>query len=125
MNSPDDLTRDSYDRYAAEYARLYFETRALDSEMNSFLALLPPNPVLLDAGSGPGHQARYFASRGALAVGIDNSLPMLREGLQRDPDLALVCGDLLALPFSNRCFDGTWARASLIHLHDEALEESL
>ena len=121
----DALTRDAYDRYAATYADLYFGTRALDADMDAFLALLPPHPVILDAGCGPGHQAFYFASRGAVAFGIDNSLPMLREGRRREGRLLLVQGDLLQLPLPDRSLDGVWARASLIHMDDDALRQAL
>lgn len=93
--------------------------------MDAFLSLLPPSPMLLDAGCGPGHQARYFQSRGAAAIGLDYSLPMLLEGRSRDPSLKLVSGSMLALPFPTGSFHGVWARASLIHMDDRAHRTSL
>jgi SAM-dependent methyltransferase len=120
-----DETRNSYDRFAAAYTQRYFETRGLDAEMDRFLAWLPPAPVILDAGCGPGHLMRYLAKDQAVCVGVDYSLSMLEEGRRRDPLLRLAAGDLLSLPFLPDSFDGVWARASLIHLdlasHREAL----
>jgi SAM-dependent methyltransferase len=120
-----DLTQDSYDRFAAAYAERYFETRGLDEEMDRFLSWLPPSPRILDAGCGPGHLLRYLARNGALCVGVDYSLFMLKEGRRRDPRLLLTVGDLLALPVPSASFDGIWARASLIHLTKAEHEKSL
>ncbi|MBW3624627.1 MAG: class I SAM-dependent methyltransferase, partial [Armatimonadetes bacterium] len=116
----DAVTRRTYDRFASRYTERYFHTRALDEEMDRFLAHFPPSPILFDAGCGPGHQAQYFDTKGARAVGLDYSFPMLREGRRRNPHLRLVHGDLLALPFLDHTFDGIWARASLLHMEDAA-----
>lgn len=93
--------------------------------MDAFLSRFPSHPTVLDAGCGPGHQARYFDSRGATAVGLDYSSAMLREGRNNDPGLRLVQGDMTALPFPAATFDGVWARASLIHMSPETHGESL
>jgi SAM-dependent methyltransferase len=112
----DRVTLETYDRFAPNYTSRYFATRALDDEMERFLSYLPPTPRILDAGCGPGHQSLYFTGNGALAVGLDYSFPMLREGKTRVSNLTLVQGDLLMLPFPPNSFDGIWARASLLHM---------
>jgi ubiquinone/menaquinone biosynthesis C-methylase UbiE len=93
--------------------------------MTALMSSLPPQPVVLDAGCGPGHLARFLEARGAFAVGLDYSDPMLREGKRRRPEARLLQGDLVALPFRDRCFHGVWARASLIHLDDLAHRQAL
>src|SRR5579872_4463972 len=121
----DASTRETYDRFAEAYTKRYYETRALDAEMDGFLTHLPPAPTILDAGCGPGHQSRYFNAHGARSIGIDFSEPMLVEGRRRDPGVSLVCGDLQAVPVATASIDGVWARASLIHMDNDAVARAL
>ena len=69
------------------------------------------NCPTLDVGTGTGKLARDLARRGAGAVGVDLTLPMMAQGraeLAGDPagpQVHFVCGDALTLPFP----DGTFA----------------
>lgn len=64
----------------------------------------------LEVGSGAGAGARWLATRGAWAVGLDLSERQLRHshGLDRTEGVAVpvVCGDAARLPFADASFDG-------------------
>ncbi len=60
--------------------------------------------TLLDVGSGTGHFARYFNHAGLRVVGVDISLPMLREAA-RIGSPSSVLGNARCLPFDDQSFD--------------------
>lgn len=77
------------------------------------LAAPPVNGRTLDVGTGTGDFLPELASwaRAGLAVGVDFTLPMMREGQPKIAPLAqagraaFVGGDALRLPFPDDCFD--------------------
>jgi demethylmenaquinone methyltransferase / 2-methoxy-6-polyprenyl-1,4-benzoquinol methylase len=60
---------------------------------------------VLDVGAGTGVSTVELARDGAFAVGVDMSLGMLRAGRRTRPDVPLVAGDALRLPFPDASFD--------------------
>lgn len=51
--------------------------RGRDARLVADLATVGPDDIVLDIGCGPGTAARHAASRGADAIGLDPSAPML------------------------------------------------
>ena len=117
-------TIDWYDRNAQKYAE---SARVVPEQaIESFLELMPPDPRVLDAGSGSGRDSRAFNARGARVVGADVSEGLLDVARRDIPDVEFVHGDFRALPFEDAVFDGVWSRASLVHLETVAdVEKSL
>lgn len=66
---------------------------------------LQPGERVLDLGAGTGVSTRELARSGAFVVGVDISLGMLAVGRRDRPDVHLVAGDALALPFPDHIFD--------------------
>lgn len=64
-----------------------------------------PGQRILDLAAGTGTSSRPFAEAGALVVPADLSEGMLTVGKQRQPELAFVNADALALPFADGAFD--------------------
>jgi len=64
-----------------------------------------PGERVLDLAAGTGVSTEELARSGALAVGLDISLGMLRAGRETRPAVTLVAGDALALPFRDGVFD--------------------
>lgn len=64
-----------------------------------------PGQVILDLAAGTGTSTHPFAERGATVIPADLSEGMLVEGKRRQPDLAFVNADALALPFADDTFD--------------------
>jgi SAM-dependent methyltransferase len=59
---------------------------------------------LLDVGSGTGHFARFFNCLGLDVIGLDISLPMVREAARRGGP-PMVLGNALQLPWDDGSFD--------------------
>ncbi|HCT75944.1 MAG TPA: demethylmenaquinone methyltransferase [Micromonosporaceae bacterium] len=66
---------------------------------------LKAGEVVLDLGAGTGVSTQELARSGAYVVGLDISLGMLSVGRRTRPEVPLVAGDALALPFPDNTFD--------------------
>lgn len=64
-----------------------------------------PGERVLDAGAGTGASTVELVADGGYAVGVDISLGMLAAGRLARPELPLLAGDALALPFGDAAFD--------------------
>ena len=104
-----------YDQNAREYAESSYKVTPA-TLINRFIELLPPNPVILDAGCGAGKDSRVFNKLGARVTGIDLSKGLIKEARKRNPTVNFEEGNFLNLRFENASFDGVWAHASLVHL---------
>ncbi len=87
-------------------------------------ALFRGGRLALDLGCGPARIAIAVAGMGPglFMIGVDLSLPMLRQAracIRQDgvrERLALVCASATALPFRDRCFDRVMSNSLLHHL---------
>ncbi len=79
-------------------------------------------PVLIDVGTGTGMFAAALARSGDVArtVGIDPSVAMLREAMQRSwhPGVQYIAGDAAALPVADARFDLALLSRVIHHLPD-------
>jgi demethylmenaquinone methyltransferase/2-methoxy-6-polyprenyl-1,4-benzoquinol methylase len=77
---------------------------------------------VLDVATGTGDLALALASAGARSVvGLDFAAPMVRAAAAKvrgHPDVALVVGDALCLPFANAQFDACTAAFGLRNMAD-------
>ena len=82
---------------------------------------------VLEAGSGPAHDALVFALRGAEVTALDISQTALdlAEQIYFDLDLPLtaVHADATAMPFDDHTFDVAFNAGVLEHFPDEQLEQ--
>jgi SAM-dependent methyltransferase len=71
----------------------------------------------VDIGCGTGRWLRWSVERGARAVGVDLSIPMLRE-VARKPEITgrVVCGDGLRAPFRTGSADVVVSTLALGHM---------
>jgi ubiquinone/menaquinone biosynthesis C-methylase UbiE len=119
----------SYDRIAEHYATEYFDElnrKPFDCDLlTRFAQRLPANAKVCDIGCGPGHIARYLASRGLNSTGVDLSPAMVATAQRLSPELHFVHGDMLSLPFQDHWFAGITAFYSLIHIERELLPRAL
>ena len=93
--------------FGEEYLDLYPHRDVASARREAAFALahLPgqPNP-LLDLCCGSGRHSIPLAEAGSPPVGLDYSAPLLDLARQRDRHLALVRGDMRALPFRDGAF---------------------
>ena len=75
---------------------------------------------ILDLAAGTGTSSRPFADAGAFVVAADLSVGMLAVGRQRQPQLAFVNADALALPFADGVFDAVTISFGLRNVEDVA-----
>jgi demethylmenaquinone methyltransferase/2-methoxy-6-polyprenyl-1,4-benzoquinol methylase len=66
---------------------------------------LSPDERVLDIAAGTGVSTAELARSGAYPVGLDLSLGMLAAGHAARPEVPLLAGDALALPFADGSFD--------------------
>lgn len=117
----DEKTLDYYRENAEDFIK-----RTKDTEFNSmqdrFVKQLEPHARILDFGCGSGRDALAFRKRGFQVEAIDGT-----EAFARQAELlGIPSRHLLYNQFEdeNR-FDGIWACASLLHLSDEELSDTL
>ncbi len=116
---PDETTRDSYDRLAAEYTRRIagelagkpFDRDLLDAFAASTIKLGP----VYDLGCGPGHVAAYLHERGVEVTGIDLSSAMVDQARALRPGLRFRQGSMTDLD-ERACLGGIVAFYSVIHI---------
>lgn len=73
---------------------------------------------LLDIATGPGYVAAAARRRGAHAVGVDFSAPMVGKAKELFPQVEFREGDALDLPFPDSMFDRVVMNFGLLHLSD-------
>jgi len=111
-----DVYEDCGDRWAATRRPV----RRADA--GAFAAAVAPERVRVDLGCGAG---RYSLDIGPRAVGLDAARAMLEQCRRAAPGIALVQGDLEALPFGRRSLGGAWANMSYHHLPSARLPMAL
>jgi len=77
---------------------------------------LRPGIRLLDMATGPGYVAAAAAARGARAVGIDFSAPMVARARELNPAVEFQEGDAEALSFADASFDAVVMNFGILHL---------
>lgn len=109
-----------YDDNAEGFAE---RTRTLDLRhlYETFLAHVPPNGAVLDAGCGSGRDSKAFLERGFEVTAIDASKSMatLAERYLGQPVAHMRFQDV---PWEGE-FDGIWACASLLHVPKNELPQ--
>ncbi len=79
---------------------------------------LRPGERVLDVGAGTGVSTEELSRSGAFAVGADLSTGMLRAGHRVRPEVPLLAGDALRLPFADATFDAVTISFALRNVVD-------
>ncbi|GAA1736607.1 demethylmenaquinone methyltransferase [Luedemannella helvata] len=113
-----------FDGVAEKYDRTntilsFGQDRSWRTQTRRALAL-QPGERCLDLAAGTGVSTQELARSGATVVGADLSLGMLTAGRRRRPDVPLLAGDALALPFADESFDAVTISFGLRNVVDTA-----
>jgi SAM-dependent methyltransferase len=124
---PEHVVAAGYDRVAARYAD--WQTRVVgdprDLYIERLLSRLPPNPDILEIGSGGGVEPTpTFARRGRL-VGVDISRVQIERARATVPDGQFMHGNILDAQFDDESFDAVVALFVLTHIPTTALPDLL
>jgi SAM-dependent methyltransferase len=120
-----DDTRSSYDTVARRYAQEIageLEDKPFDREfLDRFAQSLGGRGRVVELGCGPAHVAAYLSQRGVDVSGLDLSPQMVVEAKRLFPDVEVIVGDMLALPFADASLAGLVSFYSIIHFDDDQL----
>lgn len=107
----------SYDVVAEAYERVHAARFAEPARDLMGLAGVGPGDRVLDVGTGTGVAGQEALDRGALVLGIDQSVGMLAVGQKHRPQVPFVAAEAIDLPFRNGTFDVAVGNFVLAHFH--------
>jgi ubiquinone/menaquinone biosynthesis C-methylase UbiE len=105
----------AYDDVAETYERIHAPRLAEPARDLVELAAVAPGAAVLDVGCGTGVAAKAAIDAGARAVGIDESMGMLRVGRGARPSVPVAGAEVIDLPFRDVAFDAVIANFVLAH----------
>lgn len=79
---------------------------------------LSPKAIILEGGCGLGQNLFSLHKMGYDALGIDYASDTVVRVKKYHPELSLICGDVMALPFPDNYFDGYWSLGVIEHFYD-------
>lgn len=115
----DEETGKTIKTYNETVEQYYERTRNLKTSMeilDRFSGLLPAGARILDAGCGPGRDAKLFTDKGFRVVGIDLAERMIEFAKKVAPKAEFRVMDLRHLAFGDSSFDAVWFNASLLNI---------
>jgi SAM-dependent methyltransferase len=120
--STGDPTIDYYNQHGAQFAARTM-SRTLDQIYPRFYSLLKPGAHILEAGCGPGRDAKAFLDRGYKVTAFDASqtLAQMAEQLIGQPVRVMRFEELE----DREEYDGVWASASLLHVPSSKIDDAL
>lgn len=95
--------------------------KPLDRALLEVVAERCAGGLIVDVGCGPGHVARYLATRGAHVEGIDLSPAMVEEARASHPEITFREADMFALPYEPATVRGIVAFYTLVHVRSDEL----
>ncbi|MBN1941507.1 MAG: class I SAM-dependent methyltransferase [Candidatus Diapherotrites archaeon] len=115
----------TYNETVEEY---YKKTKGLKSsrrELNEFTKFLPKNAKILDAGCGPGRDAKLFSDKGFEVIGIDLAEKMIEFAKKLVPKADFRIMDFRELGFKANGFDAVYFNAALLNVKKQDAEKTL
>ena len=118
-------TRASYDAVAKRYAEeiaTELANKPFDRDfLNRFAESVKGRGKVVELGCGPAHVSAYLAEQGVDMTGLDLAPQMVEQATRLFPDLDVIVGDMLHLPFADGSLAGLIAFYSIIHFDDDQL----
>jgi cyclopropane fatty-acyl-phospholipid synthase-like methyltransferase len=110
-------TQESYNLSATKYRNKFENYAPYRSCIEKFISLLPPNSRILDAGCGPGINAKRFVEHNLKVTGIDFSTEMIKLAKENCPEGKFIAADLKDISFDVK-YDAVCASFVIVHMTD-------
>jgi len=110
-----ETTKQSYEMTAKVFSQNVAHLAPSES-IEKFIALLPPQPKIIDIGCGSGRDAKIFTEKGIDVLGVDFSSHLLEIAKEHAPLARFELMDIEKLDLPEASFDGVWAACSLLHI---------
>ncbi|MGP8079729.1 MAG: class I SAM-dependent methyltransferase [Dehalococcoidales bacterium] len=117
-------TQESYNLSAENYRKRFENYAPYLSSIEKFISLLPPNSRILDAGCGPGINAKRFVEHHHKVTGIDFSSEMIRLAKENCPDGKFIAADLKDIRQDVK-YDAVCASFVIVHMTDAETDRFL
>ena len=117
-------TQEAYNLSAEKYRKRFENYAPYRSSIEKFISLLPPNSRILDAGCGPGINAKRFVEHNHVVTGIDFSIEMIRLAKENCPGGEFQAADLKDIRLDTK-YDAVCASFVIVHLTDNETDRFL
>lgn len=123
LTRDEELTRQSYDKNAAIWARTHMSPYFWKEEMKLFHNYLPDGRIL-EIGCGGGRDARELIEMGYDYLGTDVSKGLIGQAKIYNPTAEFLHSSVYDLNF-DEIFDGFWCAAVLLHVPKRRINNAL
>jgi len=117
-------TQESYNLSATKYRNKFENYAPYRSSIGKFISLLPPKCQILDAGCGPGINAKCFVEHNHVVTGIDFSSEMIRLAKQNCHDGTFITADLKDISPDVK-YEAVCASFVIVHMTDAETDRFL
>lgn len=111
--------KSTYNQIAGDYFKEHQSNAewlgSIYNYLDTFISLLKPGSLVLDAGCGPGFHLKYLMQEGFKVIGIDFSERMIEIAKQETPKGDFKVMDVRDLSGLDEKFDGIFAHAVILH----------
>ena len=112
--------RDGYKTIANQYLDGRNKTSKDVQLLDNFMAALPKNAKVLDAGCGAGIPVARILGERFDVTGVDFSEAQIKLAKENVPNATFICQDMTELDFPKNHFDGICSYYAVIHLQGNA-----
>ncbi len=122
-----EIVREGYNKAAEKIKEIWGLERDGLEEMEpfyEFMARIPLDGQILDAGCGNGSYSRYLSEKFNV-IGVDISEKQIELAKQNAPKAEFICRDMTNLDFPDEFFDGILSYYAIIHVPRDEQYDSL
>jgi len=114
----------TYEVLVDDYYKAHFDINTIKHHAD-FLIRSLKGPRVLDIGSGPGRDAKYFLENGLEVIGVDLTSNFVKLASKNAPGAKFLQMDMRSLNFPEKSFDGIWLCGSFYHIPKKDAEKTL
>ena len=115
---------ETYNKIAQNYFQDHKDDTWDDDFLEDFLKRLGPGSSVLDLGCGPGIESEKISRQGMKVFGLDISEELLKIAREKVPSGTFLQKNMLeGLPYPDGFFDGIFAKASLLHVPKDKIDD--